>query len=104
MWGLPPPDPTPRVATKCRDGRKPGRGGLLSELLEGTDSEAAVAHLGVRGTLSLHLGGQRVAGDIESAPGPFPGEPGSLSLPPGKLGRAFPPISIPHSGHPLQLH
>lgn len=81
------------------------------KLLEGTDSEAAVAHIGVRGPLSLHLGGQWVVGAIGSAPGPrslplgpFPGAFGSLTLPPGELGRAFPPVSIPHSGHPLQLH
>ena len=63
-------------------------------------TEAAVAHLGVRGTLSLRLGGPRVAGLRGSAlgprslpPGPFTGEPGFA-----------PPTSIPHSGHPLQLH
>lgn len=61
-----------------------GGEGLLYELLEGTDSKAAVAHLGVRGTLSLHLGRQRVAGDQRGSAlgppplllGPFPGEPG----------------------------
>lgn len=35
-----------------RAGRKLGWEGLLYELLEGTDSEAAVAHVGVRGTLT----------------------------------------------------
>lgn len=48
-----------------------GGEGLLYELLEGTDSEAAVAHLGVRGTLSLHPGGQRAAGDGRIHPWPM---------------------------------
>lgn len=66
-----------------------GGEGLLHELLEGTDSEAAVAHLGVRGTLSLRLGGQRVAvtrgstfGPRSLLLGPFPGEPSLALLPP----------------------
>lgn len=63
------------------------------KLLEGTDSEAAVAHIGVRGPLSLHLGGQWVVGAIGSAPGPrslplgpFPGAFGSLTCHQGNWG------------------
>lgn len=84
--------------------------GLLYELLEGTDSEAAVAHIGVRGTLSLHLGGQSVAGDKRMCPQP------SLTLArpflwgvckpdcPREGRESLPSHLHPHSGHPLQLH
>lgn len=88
--GTPSSQPNPyREATKFPEiGGSWGEEGLLRELLEGTDSEAAVAHGGVRGTLSLHLGGPRTAGDERISPGPSPG----------------PPCPPPHSGHPLQLH
>lgn len=91
--GTPSSQPNPyREATKFPEIEGSWGGeGLLLELLEGTDSEAAVAHVGVRGTLSLRLGGPRTAGDerIYLGPrslllGPFPG----------------PSCPHPHSGHP----
>lgn len=64
--GTPSSQPNPyREATKFPEiGGSWGGEGLLLELLEGTDSEAAVAHIGVRGTLSLHLGGPRTVGAL----------------------------------------
>lgn len=103
--GLPPPNPTPREATKSQRWEEAGGEGLLYELLEGTDSEAAVAHVGVRGTCHCTGGGgRRVTG---STPGrahswrPLPREPGFA---PRDAGESLPSMSIPHRGRPLQLH
>lgn len=80
-----------------------GGEGLLYELLEGTDSEAAVAHLSVRGTLSLHPGGQKVEGDKRIRPWPVltPARPlpwGAWLCPQGNWGEPSPPMSIPTVG------
>lgn len=91
--GTPSSQPNPYgEATKFPEiGGSWGGEGLLLELLEGTDSEAAVAHIGVRGTLSLHSGGPRTwvtrgstLGPRSLLLGPFPG----------------PSCPHPHSGRP----
>lgn len=60
------------------------------------------AHLGVRGTLLRIWEGRRWPVTRGSALGPFPG--GAWLCLQEKWGEPSPPVSIPHSGHPLQLH